>query len=299
MTAVPTEAPEVVQDVVEDPAKVEKNYFVELAAVDVKKFIEKKNGFSYVSWAYAVDQLKRKHPNSTIRVLRFPEGPHGHLVPYLKTETGYFVEVEVTVDGNVVSEPFAVTDHRNKVIMKPSNTDINNSIQRAKVKAIAGHGLGLYIYAGEDIPIDSDDANNQKGPNQAPQYVQQQNYQQQQYQQQQYQQQPPQPNPYAITDQQKHQMRDLATQIATLTLGAGATQDAVVGKLKDIYEQFKITANLTKELADIKIVELGNAVKSIHDNRMNQQAQAQQQQNMAPPGDLFASPQGQDLANVI
>jgi hypothetical protein len=298
MTAVATEAQEVVQDVVEEPVKIDKNYFAEMAGMDVSKYLEKKNGFSYMSWAHAVEQLKRKHPDAKIIVKRFPEPESGGLlVPYIRTALGYFVEVEVIVNGVSVSEPFPVLDFRNKPIAKPTSFDINNSLQRAKVKAIAGHGLGLYVYAGEDLPIDSDDAGQQKGPNQAPQYVQQQNFQQQQQFQQQYQQQPPQQNPYAMTEQQKHHMRDLATQIATLTLGAGATQEAVVAKLKEVYDQFKITANLTKELADIKIVELGNQIKSIHDNRMNQQAQ-QQQQNMVPPQDLFGSPQ-QDLANVI
>lgn len=301
MAEVAIEAKEVVQDVVEEPVKIDKNYFAELASIDVTKHLDKKNGFSYLSWAHAQDLLKRKHPDAKIIVNRFPEtDDKGHLrmVPYMKTESGYFVEVDVIVDGVSVCEPFPVLDYRNKPIAKPTSFDINNSIQRAKVKMIAGHGLGLYVYAGEDLPIDpSDDAGQQpKGPNQAPQYVQQPYVQQQQYQQQ-----PPppnsqpQPNPYAMTEQQKGTMRDLATQIATLTLGAGATQDAVVGKLREIYEQYKITATLTKELADVKINELGSAIRSIHDSRMV----GAQQQQVAPPTNLFAPPPNQDLQNVI
>ncbi|EAO57207.1 MULTISPECIES: Sak single strand annealing protein [Bacillus] len=286
MTAVTTEAPPVEQDVVEEPVKLEKNYFAEMAGMDVTKYLEKKNGFSYMSWAHAVEQLKRKHPDAKINVKRFPEPETGGLlVPYIRTALGYFVEVEVIVNGVSVSEPFPVLDFRNKPIAKPTTFDINNSIQRAKVKAIAGHGLGLYVYAGEDLPVDSDD----KGPNQAPQNYQQQNYQQQQ-QQQQYQNPPQQQNPYAATEPQKHQMRDLAMQIATLTLGAGATQENVVAKLKDIYGQFKITSNLTKEIADVKINELGAAVKAIHDNRMVQQAQVAQQ---TQSNTLFNMPQAQ------
>ncbi|MGM2632415.1 DUF1071 domain-containing protein [Bacillus cereus group sp. Bce040] len=283
MTAVTTEAPPVEQDVVEEPVKLEKNYFAEMAGMDVTKYLEKKNGFSYMSWAHAVEQLKRKHPDAKINVKRFPEPETGGLlVPYIRTALGYFVEVEVIVNGVSVSEPFPVLDFRNKPIAKPTTFDINNSIQRAKVKAIAGHGLGLYVYAGEDLPVDSDD----KGPNQAPQNYQQQNYQQQQ----QYQNPPQQQNPYAATEPQKHQMRDLAMQIATLTLGAGATQENVVAKLKDIYGQFKITSNLTKEIADVKINELGAAVKAIHDNRMVQQAQVAQQ---TQSNTLFNMPQAQ------
>ncbi|MGH1263464.1 DUF1071 domain-containing protein [Bacillus cereus] len=284
MTAVTTEAPPVEQDVVEEPVKLEKNYFAEMAGMDVTKYLEKKNGFSYMSWAHAVEQLKRKHPDAKINVKRFPEPETGGLlVPYIRTALGYFVEVEVIVNGVSVSEPFPVLDFRNKPIAKPTTFDINNSIQRAKVKAIAGHGLGLYVYAGEDLPVDSDD----KGPNQAPQNYQQQNYQQQQ---QQYQNPPQQQNPYAATDQQKIVIRDLATQMATLSLGAGATQDAVVARMKEIYEQFKITANLTQEIANVKINEIGAAVKAIHDNRMMQQSQvAQQTQSNA----LFNMPQAQ------
>ncbi len=283
MTAVTTEAPPVEQDVVEEPVKLEKNYFAEMAGMDVTKYLEKKNGFSYMSWAHAVEQLKRKHPDAKINVKRFPEPETGGLlVPYIRTALGYFVEVEVIVNGVSVSEPFPVLDFRNKPIAKPTTFDINNSIQRAKVKAIAGHGLGLYVYAGEDLPVDSDD----KGPNQAPQNYQHQNYQQQQ----QYQNPPQQQNPYAATDQQKIAIRDLATQMATLSLGAGASQDAVVARMKEIYEQFKITANLTQEIANVKINEIGAAVKAIHDNRMMQQAQvAQQTQSNA----LFNMPQAQ------
>ncbi|MDA1616458.1 DUF1071 domain-containing protein [Bacillus cereus group sp. TH204-1LC] len=283
MTAVTTEAPPVEQDVVEEPVKLEKNYFAEMAGMDVTKYLEKKNGFSYMSWAHAVEQLKRKHPDAKINVKRFPEPETGGLlVPYIRTALGYFVEVEVIVNGVSVSEPFPVLDFRNKPIAKPTTFDINNSIQRAKVKAIAGHGLGLYVYAGEDLPVDSDD----KGPNQAPQNYQQQNYQQQQ----QYQNPPQQQNPYAATDQQKIAIRDLATQMATLSLGAGASQDAVVARMKEIYEQFKITANLTQEIANVKINEIGAAVKAIHDNRMMQQAQAAQQ---TQSNALFNMPQAQ------
>ncbi|HDR4736870.1 TPA: DUF1071 domain-containing protein [Bacillus cereus] len=282
MTAVTTEAPPVEQDIVEEPVKLEKNYFAEMAGMDVTKYLEKKNGFSYMSWAHAVEQLKRKHPDAKINVKRFPEPETGGLlVPYIRTALGYFVEVEVIVNGVSVSEPFPVLDFRNKPIAKPTTFDINNSIQRAKVKAIAGHGLGLYVYAGEDLPVDSDD----KGPNQAPQNYQQQNYQQQQ----QYQNPPQQQNPYAATDQQKIAIRDLATQMATLSLGAGAGQDAVVAKMKEIYEQFKITANLTQEIANVKINEIGAAVKAIHDTRMMQQAQVSQQQS----NNLFSMPQAQ------
>jgi hypothetical protein len=73
-------------------------------------------------------------------------------VPYMKTAEGYFVEVEVIIDGVGRSQIHPVLDHRNQPINKPSSFQINTAIQRALAKAIALHGLGLYIYAGEDLP---------------------------------------------------------------------------------------------------------------------------------------------------
>ena len=73
-------------------------------------------------------------------------------LPYQKTETGYFVEVAVTVQGVALSQIHPVLDARNEPIEVPDAFDINTSIQRCLVKAIALHGLGLYIYAGEDLP---------------------------------------------------------------------------------------------------------------------------------------------------
>jgi hypothetical protein len=73
-------------------------------------------------------------------------------LPFLRTELGYFVEVAVTVQGVTLSQIHPVLDQRNQPIAEPSAFDINTSIQRCLVKAIALHGLGLYIYAGEDLP---------------------------------------------------------------------------------------------------------------------------------------------------
>ncbi|HDR7450337.1 DUF1071 domain-containing protein [Bacillus cereus] len=127
-----------------------KNYFAELASIDVSKHVEKKGRFSYLSWSWAVDQLLKKHPDATWQVVRF-----GGL-PYMKTEVGYFVEVEVTVNNITRSQIHPVLDNYNKPIAKPTSFQINTSIQRCLAKAIALHGLGLYIYSGEDIPQDDE-----------------------------------------------------------------------------------------------------------------------------------------------
>ena len=120
--------------------------FADLASINVGAHIEKKNGFSYLSWAYAVAELRKAVPDATWEVVRF-DG-----LPFLKTECGYFVEVAVTVDGIRLSQLHPVLDNRNRPIAQPDSFHINTSIQRALVKAIALHGLGLYVYAGEDLP---------------------------------------------------------------------------------------------------------------------------------------------------
>lgn len=122
------------------------NYFTELSAIDVNKHVEKKGGFSYLSWPYAVAELRKRHPTATWEVVRF-DGK-----PFLATENGCFVEVAVTVEGVRLSQIHPILDGRNKPIPTPDAFAINTSLQRALVKAIALHGLGLYIYAGEDLP---------------------------------------------------------------------------------------------------------------------------------------------------
>ncbi|KIL35841.1 phage protein [Cohnella kolymensis] len=122
------------------------NYFSKLAAIDVGEHIEKKGKFSYLSWPYAVKTLRETDPTATWEVVRH-EG-----MPYLKTECGYFVEVAVTCQGVTLSQIHPVLDNNNRPITQPNAFQINTSIQRGLVKSIALHGLGLYIYAGEDLP---------------------------------------------------------------------------------------------------------------------------------------------------
>lgn len=129
----------------------DKNYYTELAKIDVGEHIEKKGRFSYLSWAWAVDQLRRVDPTATWEVKRF-DG-----MPYMKTECGYFVEAAVTCQGITLSQIHPVLDNNNKPIAQPNAFQINTSIQRCLVKAIALHGLGLYIYAGEDLPFDEEE----------------------------------------------------------------------------------------------------------------------------------------------
>jgi hypothetical protein len=128
------------------------NYFAELAKIDVRDHTEKKGKFSYLSWAWAVDVLRKAEPTATWEVIRF-DG-----MPFMETKFGIFVEVAVTVQGVTLSQIHPVLDNNNKPIAVPSSFQINTSIQRALVKAIALHGLGLYIYAGEDLPEGAEEA---------------------------------------------------------------------------------------------------------------------------------------------
>jgi len=123
------------------------NYFTQLSTINVSAYVEQKGKFSYLSWPFAVSQLRQFDPQATWEVKRF-DG-----LPYLICDLGVFVEVAVTVQGITLSQIHPCLDAKNRPIMSPTSFDINTSIQRCLVKAIALHGLGLSIYAGEDLPL--------------------------------------------------------------------------------------------------------------------------------------------------
>jgi len=123
------------------------HYFETLRKHNVSEHMEKKGQFNYLSWAYAVEELRKLKPDATWRVVKDENG-----YPYTSTPAGHFVEVEVTVDDISLSQIHPVLDHRNQSIEQPNAFQINTSIQRCLAKAIALHGLGLYIFRGEDLP---------------------------------------------------------------------------------------------------------------------------------------------------
>lgn len=127
-------------------SEINQNYFAKLSAVNVSEHVEKKGQFNYLSWPYAVSQLRMFDEHATWKIERF-EG-----LPFLTTDYGTFVEVAVTVKGVTLSQLHPVLDSKNRPLLVPSAFDINTSIQRCLVKAIALHGLGLSVYAGEDLP---------------------------------------------------------------------------------------------------------------------------------------------------
>jgi hypothetical protein len=124
--------------------------FSELNSLNVNNFTQKKGQFTYLSWAWAVRELLQVDPQATWEVHEW--GIEGSKQPYMQTEAGCFVQVTVWSGGIARTQVHPVLDNRNKTIEKPNAFEINTSIQRCLAKAIALHGLGLYIYAGEDLP---------------------------------------------------------------------------------------------------------------------------------------------------
>ena len=123
-----------------------------LAAINVNQHIEQKNGLSYLSWSWAVDQLLRNDPEASWRY----EEPKAYADTLM-------VFCTVKAFGRERTAQLPVMDFKNRAIPNPDAFQVNTAMQRALVKAIALHGLGLYVYAGEDLP---EGAANQQQPEQ-------------------------------------------------------------------------------------------------------------------------------------
>ena len=125
------------------------NYFTKLFDIDVSKKTEKKGGLTYLSWAWAWAELKKLHPDAEYVVYENAQGWNYHTDG--KT---CWVKTGVKVEHIEHIEYLPVMDFKNKSIPAEQVTsfDVNKAIQRSLTKAIGRHGLGLYIYAGEDLP---------------------------------------------------------------------------------------------------------------------------------------------------
>jgi len=161
------------------------NYFEQLNNINVQDKIEKKNGLSYLSWAWAWQEIKKRHSSIQYEVVKNESG-----LPFFRSEEGYMVYTKVTIDDITHEMWLPVMDGANKAMKSEPYTykvqkkewstkynkyirskdpkgnylfeekqveaatmfDINTAIMRCLVKNVAMHGLGLYIYAGEDIP---------------------------------------------------------------------------------------------------------------------------------------------------
>jgi hypothetical protein len=130
-----------------------KSVYQTLADVDCSNHIEKKGKFSYVSWAWAWALVKQNYPDATFEKHVFTDNQNNPL-PFMRDTKGYtFVKTSVTIGGHTLSETFPVTDNRNQAIQHPNAFEVNTALQRCLVKTLAFHGLGLSIYAGEDLPV--------------------------------------------------------------------------------------------------------------------------------------------------
>ena len=133
-------------------AEIEKSLFQRLNDVNVNEKIEKKNGLSYLSWPFAWAEVKKLVPDATYTIYE-RETPYGP-VNYFTDGRTCWVKTGVTLCGLEHIEYLPVMDFRNASIPLDNvkSTDVNKAIQRSLTKAVARHGLGLYIYAGEDLP---------------------------------------------------------------------------------------------------------------------------------------------------
>ena len=116
--------------------------YKELRQINVSQHIEKKNGLSYLSWSWALDQLLQLDDSATWEYLeprRFGES--------------MMVFCKVTAFGKSRTAQLPVMDFRNQAIPNPNAYQVNTAMQRCLAKAISLHGIGLYIYAGEDLPV--------------------------------------------------------------------------------------------------------------------------------------------------
>lgn len=142
-----------------------KSVFETLSAINVNDKVEKKSGLTYLSWAWAWGEVKKVYPDAVYKVLQDPVT----LKPYIFDEAlGYMVMTNVTIQGQTLEMWLPVMDGANKAmkheaysyatrygdksVEQASMFDINKTLMRCLVKNLAMFGLGIYIYAGEDLP---------------------------------------------------------------------------------------------------------------------------------------------------
>lgn len=147
-----------------------KDVFNTLVTINVNDHVEKKNtgkaSLSYLSWSWAWAEVKKRYPDATYEIKRFENG-----LPYVYDErTGYMVFTTVTINGQTLEMWLPVMDSHNEAMLSKARTvktkyseytveactmfDVNKTIMRCLTKNLSMFGLGLYIYAGEDLPTE-------------------------------------------------------------------------------------------------------------------------------------------------
>ena len=127
-----------------------KSVFEVLNAIDVNGHTEKKNNLTYLSWAWAWAEIKKRYPGAFYTIYENKDG----LLYHTDGRTAW-VKTGVTIEGLEHIEYLPVLDkssHNSLTVSQLTSWDVNKAIQRSLTKACARHGLGLYIYAGEDLP---------------------------------------------------------------------------------------------------------------------------------------------------
>lgn len=145
--------------------------FRELAQIDVNNYVEQKNGLNYLSWANAIQEICKRHDEEfDYEIEKFGENK----LPYVYDDgVGFMVFTKVTLCGKTRECWLPVMDNNNKAMKKEAYTyktkggdkwveaatmfDVNKTIMRCLTKNLAMFGLGIYIYAGEDLPMEIED----------------------------------------------------------------------------------------------------------------------------------------------
>ena len=140
--------------------ETKKSVFEVLNAVNCNEHTEKKNGLTYLSWAWAWAEVKKRYPDASYTIY---ENKDGFL--YHTDGRTAWVKTGVTIEGLELIEYLPVMNFKNESITvdRVTSFDVNKAVQRSLTKACARHGLGLYIYAGEDLP-EGDDAPAEPAP---------------------------------------------------------------------------------------------------------------------------------------
>ena len=117
---------------------------------NVNEHVEKKNGLSYLSWAWAWAEALKADPAATYNVEMFGDKC------FMDINGTAMVFVTATMFGKPMTCQLPVMDYRNKAITNPDAFAVNTAIMRCMTKALALHGLGMYLYSGEDLPEEGD-----------------------------------------------------------------------------------------------------------------------------------------------
>jgi hypothetical protein len=127
--------------------KTETTEFEQLYALNVNDKAEKKNNLTYLSWAWAWAEFVKVYPEAKYEVVK-----NENMMPYFKDESGAFCYTRVTAGGLTHEMWLPVMDYKNQALKAPNAFDVNKTVMRCLTKNLAMFGLGLYIYAGEDLP---------------------------------------------------------------------------------------------------------------------------------------------------